>query len=425
MDPGDVSRRRFVQSAAVASAGVFAFPAVVNAGNGRKNEVLKIGVVGCGGRGTGAVSQAFAADPDIELWAVADVFEGQVTSSLDNLKARYDKRVRVAPERQFLGLDGYKDLMATDVDVVLLTAPPGFRPAHLAAAVEAGKHVFAEKPMAVDMAGIKSVMASAQLARKKRLNIQHGLCWRFAPAVRAAYQKVLDGELGRLVSVYGTYLANVPKPMTAADERKPEWSDVEWQIRNWMGYEWLSGGPLIEQAVHTVDKISWVMGDVAPLAAVASGGRSQRSDGGDVYDHYNIAYEYPGGVICHVAQRQYRNAHTEVVDRVYGTEGKMIGPSRPMIYNAAGKAIWRYRGQDANMYQIGHDELFAALRKGEVVDSGDLVFSTAVTLLGREAAHSGRRITWEDLMASDADLAPDDLKWDDDHKVSGVPVPGQ
>lgn len=421
-----VPRRRFVKAAAAAGvAGAVAFPHVSRAQDAVGKRILKVGLVGCGGRGTGAANQALSADPNVRLWAVGDVFESQVAKAIGNLAPRFGAKVEVGKSRRFVGLDAYRKVIDSGVDVVLLTSPPGFRPQHFAAAVMAGKHVFAEKPMAVDMAGVKSVLASARLAKTKGICIQHGFCWRFAPAVREAYARVLAGEIGAVRSVYGTYLANVPKPMTAAADRKPGWSDVEWQVRNWMGYEWLSGGPFLEQAIHTVDKVAWAMGDVPPLAAVATGGRVQRDDDGNVYDHYNVAYEYPGGVIAHVGQRQLQGAYTEVIDRVAGEKGRMIGPGRPMIYDAGGKAVWRHRGRGENMYQVCHNELFAAIRKGEALNTGDyMANSTALGLLGREAAHTGRRITWDMLMASAGDLAPDSLKWTDAHKVPGVPVPG-
>lgn len=408
------------------AAGAVAFPSVLSAKDGNSQKMLKVGVIGCGGRGTGAASQALIADPNVKLWALADAFEGQVKKSLNNLSKKYSGRIDVPPARQFSGLDAYQQLIDSGVDVVLLTAPPGFRPKHLAAAVKAGKHIFSEKPMAVDMAGVKSVLESAKLAQSKGVSIQHGYCWRFAPGVREAYKRVLDGELGRVISVYGNFLVSPPKPMAPLKSRKPEWSDVEWQLRNWMGFEWLSGGPLIEQGIHSVDKMAWAMGDVAPIAAVASGGRSQREDSGNTYDHYNIAYEYPNGAICHIAQRQYNNVHREVVDRVFCEKGRMVGPGRPMLYDASGKGIWRFKGKNENMYQVCHNELFAAIREGRVINTGEyMANSTALGILGREAAHTGQRITWDQLMASDDALAPDTLKWDDEHKVPGVPVPGR
>jgi len=426
-----MTRRRFVKStgavgATVVAASVIGVPHLAMAQKSGKERMLKIGLIGCGGRGTGAVSQALTADPNVKVWAMADVFADQIQRSLEHLSPKFAGRMEVDVSRQFVGLDAYEKLLDSGVDVVFLTSPPGFRPMHLAAAVKAGKDIFSEKPVAVDMAGVKSVLKTAKLAKEKGVSIQHGLCWRFDPAVREAYQKVLQGDLGRVISVYGSYMANVPKPMMDRKLRKAEYSDVEWQIRNWMGYEWLSGGPLIEQGIHTTDKISWAMGDVSPVAAVATGGRIQREGEGDIYDHYNVAYEFPNGMICHVGERQFHNAHTEIMDRVFCERGRLIGPGRPMFYDVDGKAIWRFRGKVANMYQACHNEFFASLRKGELTNSGEyLANATAFALLGREAAHTGKRITWDELMLSEHDLAPDTLKWEDSHKVLGVPVPGR
>ncbi|BDS05802.1 dehydrogenase [Oceaniferula spumae] len=427
-DPSNtLPRRKFVQTSAAATlAGVVGLPHISRAADAVKNKELKIGLIGCGGRGTGAASQALAADPNVKLWAMGDVFAQQVETSHKNLVQKYAGKMDVPATRRHVGLDAYQKVINSGVDIVLLATPPGFRPQHLAAAVEAGKNVFSEKPMAVDMAGVKSVLESAKLAKSKGVSIQHGFCWRFAPAVRAAYEKVHSGELGRVISVYGNYLAAVPKPMMASKNRDAKWSDVEWQIRNWIGHEWLSGGPLVEQAVHTVDKVAWAMNDVAPIAAVATGGRIQRNDDGDIYDHYSIAYEYPNGVICHLDQRQLTGSHTEVVDRVFCEKGRMIGPGRPMIYNASGKATWRFRGKKINMYQACHNEFFASLREGKVINAGEyMANSTALALLGREAAHTGKRITWDKLMASNDDMAADEIKWGDSLDPSKVPVPGR
>ena len=221
-------------------------------------------------------------------------------------------------------------------------------------------------------------------------------------------------------------MANVPKPSTDVSQRNPAWGDVEWHVRNWMAHEWLSGGPLLEQGIHTVDKIGWAMGDVAPIAARASGGRIQRSDDGNVWDHYDVVYEYPGGVMCHVGQRQWNNAFSEVTDRVFCEKGTLEAPGRVLTKDRSGKTTWAYRGAPANMYQVCHNEWFAAIRAGKELNAGEyMVNSTMLGMLGREAAHSGQRITWEQMWASDQDLAPDDLKMTDDFKEAPIPVPGK
>ena len=417
------THRRTFLKAAGATAALSAFPNLL-LGAPANNAKLKIGLLGCGGRGTGAASQALAADDNTILWAIGDVFDTQIPKALANLK-RFEGRLEGPQERQFSGLDAFQKVIESGVDVVLLATPPGFRPQHMRAAIEAGKHVFAEKPMAVDVAGVKSVMETARLAKEKGLTLQHGYCWRFDPAVREGYGKLLAGELGRVISVYGTYLANVPKPSTSIDQRDPKWSDVEWQVRNWMGHEWLSGGPLLEQCIHTVDKISWAMGDVEPIAARGGGGRTQRTDDGNVWDHYDVTYEYPGGVFCQVGQRQHNGCFNEVIDRVFCEKGTLEAPGRVLTKDPTGKMNWAYRAAPADMYQVCHNEWFAAIRKGEPLNGGDrMVLSTMLGILGREAAHTGQRITWADLWKSEQDFAPDTLKLSDAHPVAPVPKPG-
>lgn len=424
MNSPSVSRRQLLVGTA-ATAAIAGFPNLLLAqGNPAK---LKIGLIGCGGRGTGAAEQALSADPNVVLWAVGDAFPEAIKSSLGGLQ-KFGAKLDVPAERQFSGLDCYQKVIESGVDVVLLAAPPGFRPQHLRAAIEAGKHVFAEKPMAVDVAGVKSVLESAKLAKQKGVAIQHGFCWRFAPGVRELYGKITSGELGRIFSVYGTYMGSAPKPLQAGMTKPDGMSDVEWQLRWWNNFEWTSGGPLLEQAVHTVDKIAWAMGDVAPIAAVANGGRAIRKDAGNVYDHYDIAYEYPGGVICHLGERQFNGCHTETVDRIYCEKGTAVAPNTPMVLGPDGKRTWMYRGpagMEQNMYQVCHNEFFAALRKGEIINTGEyMANSTMLGLLGREAAHTGQRVTWDQMWAANQDHAPDTLKMGDSFAIAPVPVPG-
>lgn len=419
------NRRHFIATAGATAAAMGAFPNILRAEGPTNDATLKIGLIGCGGRGTGAATQALNADPNVKLWAIGDAFASQISGSLNQL-ASFGGKVEVPESRQFSGLDSYQKVIESGVDVVILTAPPGFRPQHLRAAVEAGKHVFAEKPMAVDVAGVKSVVESAKLAKQKGVTIQHGFCWRFSPNTREGYGKVLSGELGRVVSVYGTYLAGVPKPSTSIDLRNPEWGDVEWQIRNWMGHQWLSGGPLVEQGIHTVDKIAWAMGDVAPIAARGSGGRAQRSDDGSVWDHYDVTFEYPNGVMCHIGQRQFLQAFNEVVDRIYCEKGSLEAPGRVLTKDPSGKVTWAYRGQADNMYQVEHNEWFAAIRSGKELNAGEyMANSTMLGLLAREAAQTGQRITWEQIWGASQDLAPDNLQLGDQFPVPPVPVPGK
>jgi predicted dehydrogenase len=276
---------------------------------------------------------------------------------------------------------------------------------------------------------VKSVLESAKIAKAKNVAIQHGFCWRFEPGARETFGKVHRGELGRLVSVYGTYLATPVKPLGGG---QPDgMPDVEWQMRNWFNFEWLASGPLVEQCIHTVDKVAWALGDIDPIAVVASGGRALKEDDSNIYDHYNVAYEYPGGVIAHVGQRHFVRCHNEVRDRIFceGGTAHVTGFGRSHIADQQDKRTWRYRpsdGEEQNPYQVCHNEFFQALRDGNIINTGEyMAKSTALGLFGREAAHSGQRLTWEKFWNSTQDLAPDHLQLDSAFPVAPPALPGK
>lgn len=418
-----ISRRDLIKTVSAASVAM-TFPAVVSAQPQDKRQ-LKVGLIGCGGRGTGAAFQALNADPNTVLHALADVFPNRITNTINKVTTRFAERCAVPAERQFVGLEGYQKVIET-CDVVLLAAPPAFRPKHLRAAVEAGKHVFAEKPMAVDMPGVASVIETAKLAKSKGVSIQHGFSWRFAPGTRAAYQKVANGDIGKILSIHGTYMAAPPKVILPPSARTEAMSDIHWQTLNWINFDWLSGAPLLEQSIHTVDKVAWAMQDQAPIAAYGSGGRSREDDGGNIFDHYSITYEYPDGVLAHLDARQWNRSFQQVSDRVIGAKGVMIGPNRPVIMGESNR--WRFQaeaGTEQDMYQVCHNEFFAAIRSGDLIATGEyMARSTALAILGREAAHSGQRITWDDLWQSEKRLGPSEVKWEDSFEPNPLPRPG-
>lgn len=424
------TRRTFVKTttAAATTAAVAGFPHIGRAEIGSSN-TIKVGLIGCGGRGTGAATQALKADDKVKLWAMADAFPEKIDGPLETLGAAFGKeRVEVENKRKFTGLDAYKELIDSDVDVVLMATPPGYRPMMLRAAIEAGKHVFAEKPMAIDMAGIHHLMETAKIADEKNLAIQHGYCWRYSPANRVGFAKAHSGDLGRITNFMGTYLGGTVRAL-APDAKKPEgMGDVEWQLRNWINFEWLSGGPLLEQCIHAVDKMAWAMNDVAPVAAFGNGGRAQRRDAGNVYDNYSIVYEYPNNVFCTIEQRQYRDCFNENVSRIVCEDGTVIGPWKVSVKDAEGKTTWKYRpekGVEQNMYQTCHNEFFANLRAGKIVNSGEFMAkSTALGILGREAAHTGQRITWDQLWATKEDQAPNNPPMNAEMPIPAPPVPG-
>lgn len=425
--PNSSNRRTFLKTSTLVGATTVLAPHIAKAGAANA-DTLKVGLIGCGGRGTGAATQALRADANVKLWALADAFENKVKNAHRSLAAGFAAKVECPAERQFVGLDAYEKLLASGVDVVLIAGPPGFRPQHIRACVEAGKHIFAEKPVAVDMAGIKSVLESAKMAKAKGLSVQQGLCWRTSPANREGFAKVLSGEFGRVTSFYGTYLTSPVRPLKPGAQKPEGMSDVEWQVKEWISFEWLSGGPLIEQCIHTVDKLNWAMGDKPPVAAVANGGRAQLTGISDQYDHYSIAYEYENGVFGHINQRWLRKCHSENLSRVVCEGGTLYGPWKVSIEDKDGKTAWKYKatkGEEQDMYQVEHNEFFAGLRSGKHVEKLEaMANSTALGILGREAAHTGKRLTWDALFKSNEDKAPDNLKFGDDFPVPAPPIPG-
>ena len=427
-----LTRRRFVQSsAALAMLGGGALTSLLSAAPRRADSALKIGFIGCGGRGTGAAVQALNADSNAVLTAMGDVFESRIENSLKNLTQHFGEtaaqRVRVEKSRQFVGFDAYQKVIDSDVDVVILTTPPGFRPMHLKAAIEAGKHVFCEKPVAVDAPGIRSVLESARLANEKKLAIVCGFCWRYSDAERMAFKKVADGEIGDVITVHSTYHTST----LGKRPRKPEWTDMEFQLKNWWHFNWLSGDHLVEQACHSVDRLAWATGDKTPLKCVALGGRAARSgpEHGNVFDHFTVIYEYDDGRRAFLTTTQIDNTPADNTDYIYGREGSIeVCGFKPLHFmkDRAGKEVWRYNGPYNDMYQTEHNELFASIRAGEPINDGEwMAHSTMMAIMGRMAAYTGQMITWEQAMKSEENLLPTlDVMRFGDLPVAPVPVPG-
>ncbi|MEZ5403993.1 MAG: Gfo/Idh/MocA family oxidoreductase [Bryobacteraceae bacterium] len=402
-------------------AGALAFPAILKA---QETKPIKVGLVGCGGRGTGAASQALKADDYAELVSVADVDAERASQSLERLRKAAGEKVKVESGNIFLGLDAYQKVINSGVDVVLLATPPGFRPMHLRAAIEAGKHVFCEKPIATDAPGVRSVIETAKMANEKKLSLVSGFCWRYSAHVRATMQQIHDGAIGNIVAYYATYLTSPVKPMPPASTRPAGMSDVEWQIRNWYNFCYLCGDGLVEQAVHSVDKIGWVMNDEPPASCTAVGGRQIPAEGGNIFDHCEVNYLWANGARAFMAQRQIENCHNENTDYILGTKGSAtIG--RGPIPTIAGEKSWRYEGQKNDMYQAEHDALFASIRKGEPINNGFwMANSTMMAIMGRMAAYTGQQITWEMALNSQEKLFPDDLRWDGSFEPPPLPRPG-
>ena len=419
-------RRDFMKTATGALGGALTlgFPAIISAQT--VTNALKVGLVGCGGRGTGAASQALHADNNVELTAVAEVDQGQTDHSLETL-GRIQKiasRVKVEKSHQFLGLEAYKQLIDSGVDVVLLATPPGFRPLHLAACVEAGKHIFCEKPASTDPAGIRSVLDSVDKAKTKNLSLVAGFCWRYNDMIVETFKQVKDGAIGKVVSYYATYYTNPVKPMPAASTRPAGLSDTAWQIKNWYNFVWLCGDSLVEQAVHSVDKVAWMMNDEPPVSCVAVGGRIIPAEGGNIYDHFQVNYLYPNGVRATVANRQIEGCYNENADYILGSDGACtIG--RSPVPRIEGKTNWTWNGKQYDMYQREHDVFFASIRNQKPVNDGKrLATSTMLAIMGRMAAYTGQEVTWDQAMNSVEKLFPENLSWDGSLAVAPRAEPG-
>jgi len=424
--PANTERRNFLKTAsgALGAAVATGFPAIISGQT--VTNAIKVGLVGCGGRGGGAARQALAADDYTELTAMADIDQSQIDNCLRSLKriSKTADRVKVETAAQFLGLDAFQKVIDSKVDVVLLATPPGFRPYHLAACIAADKHVFCEKPVSTDAPGVRSVMATADQAKQKNLSLVAGFCWRYNNMIQETFQQMESGAIGRLVAYYATYYTSPVKPIPPASTRPAGMSDVEWQIRNWYNFVWLCGDSLVEQAVHSVDKIAWAMRDEPPSSCVGVGGRAIAAEGGNIYDHFEINYLYPTGVRAFMANRQIVGCYNENSDYIMGTEGTCTigrGPT-PRI---EGKTNWTFSGQQYDMYQKEHDLLFASIRKGQPMNDGKrMATSTMLALMGRMAAYTGQQVTWDQAMNSQEKLFPEHLDWNGSLEVKPRAQPG-
>jgi myo-inositol 2-dehydrogenase / D-chiro-inositol 1-dehydrogenase len=425
--PTPTTRRDFLKtSSATALVGSVGLNLALQSGvYAAGDETLKVGLIGCGGRGTGAASQALHADPAVKLHAVADVFRQSIDYSIENLKSNAEiaDKVQVDEDRKFVGVDAYKAVIDS-CDVVLLTTPPGFRPVHLKAAVEAGKHIFTEKPMATDAPGCRSAMESVKLAKEKKLALVAGFCWRYDYPRRELFKRVHDGQIGDVTAIYGTYLTSPVKPMPAAETRPEGITDLEWMVRNWYNFVWLSGDGLVEQAIHTVDWLAWTMNEAPPVSAVAVGGRQIPALGGNIWDHIEVNYKWDNAqeTRAFLAQRQISGCFNENALTVIGTKGNATLGRRVAI---TGANEWKYEGDRPDMYQVEHNEFFASIRKGEPINDGDrMMSSTLMGIMGRMAGYTGREITWEMAMNSQEVLVPEIVDWNTEVKVPPIAQPG-
>jgi len=375
------------------------------------NQTIRVGLIGCGGRGNGAAVQALAADPQVKITALGDIFRDQLERSLSLLSRKDQARVDVPESRQFVGFDSYKKVIDSGVDVVLLCSPPNFRPDHLDYAVRAGKHIFCEKPVAVDIPGLKKVIDSISLSKTKSINLVSGFCFRYSTPNREIVSRIQQGDIGDVKSIvtfrYGGELTY--------KERQASWSEMEYQLRNWYYYQRYASDMIVEQSIHSVDYMNWIMGNKLPLSVSASGGRQSRlwDRLGNTFDHFSAEFDYGDGLKGIHCCRQQNGTEPRNSVEVMGTKG-YSEVNIMKNYDIKGTHPYTYRNPINNMYQTQHNELFAAIRDRKIVNDGDfMVNSTLLAIWAKLSAYTGRRLTLDQIMSSTEELGPrpDSYTW--------------
>ena len=408
------SRRDFIKTSALVTGGLLTSPFLVPGAHAAPENHLKLAVIGCGGRGTGAVFQAFETGHPIKLVAMADAFRDRIDSSFKPIMEKYGAdKVDVPEERKYTGFEGYKQAIA-DADVVILASPPGFRPSHFEEAVRQGKQIFMEKPVATDAAGIRRVLAAAEIAKSKKLNVVVGLQRHYQDNYRESIKRIHDGEIGDITGgqVYwndgGVWVR----------ERKPEMTEMEYQMRNWYYFNWLCGDHITEQHVHNIDVANWVKQGY-PVKAEGTGGRQVRTgkEHGEIFDHHVITFTYADGSVIHSECRHFPGATNRVDETFQGTKGKVFlsAGNHGVMTDWKGNPIYNHsRENQPNPYQQEHDELWAAIVKGEYkfADAENAAKSTMTSIMGRYATYSGKALSWDEALNGTVDLFPDTLAWD-------------
>jgi predicted dehydrogenase len=397
------------------------------------SDKIRVGVIGCGGRGTGAAYNCAVSAPGIEIHAMGDLFRDRLDNAVSKLSSESGsgdnyyggglarENFNVPPERQFVGLDAYQRVIASGVDLVILATPPGFRPMQLMAAIEAGKHVFMEKPAAVDPAGVKVVIAASALAARKGLAVVAGTQRRHQKHYVEILKRVNDGQLGEIKSAScywngGDMLGYWPW------YPRHDMSGMEWQCRNWPWFAWSSGDHIVEQHVHNIDVINWALG-TPPVKCMGMGGRERRTLG-NIYDHFAVEFEYPNGVRVTSMCRQISGCSDRVAEYVIGTEGSMETDSS--TGHIRGTNAYTYDGPSPDPYILEHTDLVNSIRDGRPLNEGRRVAeSTLCAIMGRMSAYTGRAIQWDwALNGSKLDLAPERYDLAYDMPMRPIAIPG-
>ncbi len=438
-DSSRTTRRDFLKTSGTALAAAALTGAIARPGYAAENNTIKLALIGCGGRGTGATAQALSTRGPVKLWAMADVFEHRLQSSLASLKEGHEKQLDVPPERQFIGLDGFKKAMDSldKGDVVLLTTPPAFRPIHLEYAVQKDMHVFMEKSFAVDAPGIRRVLKAGEEATKKSLKIAGGLMSRHYPALEEAIQKVHDGLIGDVITTWA-YRMHGPVGIGA---KQPGMKELAYQIANYSCFTWLNGSFFEDWLIHNIDVCCWAK-NAWPVSVQGMGGRQVRQDPDQLFDHYSAEYAFADGTRFVAEGRHITNCYDFWGCIIHGAKGSGImgeGQPKPRLFKGYNQSsdnlVWSYKGPACDAYQLEHDLLFDAIRNNKPYnETARCAKSCFTAVIGRMACESGKMITWDEALASNRELAPglDNYTWDsnppampDAHGHYSIAMPGQ
>lgn len=408
---GGITRREFAKASAAAGFAILTAKSGIAATN---SDTLRIGLIGCGGRGAGAVLNCLQGNDNVKIVALADMFADRLQSKrkeMENHKSpRIKPKVDINDDMCFTGLDAYKKLLETDVEMIIHATPPYARPMHITAAVAAGKHIFVEKPVAVDPVGVRMFIEAANKAKEKGLSFVTGTQRRHQDAYIETIQKIHDGEIGELLSARAYWNGNLP----FCHERNPEWSDLEYRLRNWYNYIWVCGDNIVEQHIHNLDVINWAM-NAHPVKVTASGGRAWKpleEKYGDLWDNFSCDFEYPSGAHMYSFSRHWNDSANAVFEEVTGTKGK---------------SNCRDKGKDSGDPMVQeHVDLVNSIRgTGPYLNTGVVTAeSTMTAIMGRMAAYTGKELTWDEALNSELSLVPEDLSFDKAYPVGPIPVPG-
>ena len=401
---------------------------------GAGKEKLKAGVVGCGGRGTQAIVDLMRGAENVDVVSMGDIFEDKLEGSLRNIQRQrdyesYKDRIKVAPDHRFVGFDAYKKVLASEIDIVMLATPPGYRPMHFEAAIDAKKHVFCEKPFGTDPVDVRRFMAAAKKSEELKLTVMSGAQRRFAKDYAETVKKVKDGQIGDVTALYAYWVGTPVFPIRTPEDRKPEWGEMTWQHRQWYSFVWICGDQIVEQHLHNIDVCNWVMG-THPIEVVASGGVAWRPKDkidfyGNIYDHVSADFVYPNGVRMSSYCRQFpRGSAENVSELIVGTKGRTNGYD--LAAGGGHDPRTPYRDPKESPYVREHTAMIASIRgDGPYVNHGmPVAESTLTCIMGREAAYSGQKITWDMAMNSKLDLQPKAFDYDLKLDITPLPVPG-